>query len=196
VSSEGNNSDKTLNVSPIKRRSKISIQIEESKNKDNIEQEFSSEDDYYSDSEEYHAYDEIRNKNDEINVIKKFSIYFYFVFNQNKKYIIHICTETFNANNFHVHELIEYIVHEINNANIIIKYNNIDYSISLKDIEENDENEKFVFYSNNYEIKPYNFLTKNNTNNYCSSSLIKSIDEENIVLLSKEVLNIMILKKF
>ena len=103
-------------------------------------------------------------------MIKKFSIYFYFVFNQNKKYIIHICTETFNANNFHVHELIEYIVHEINNANIIIKYNNIDYSISLKDIEENNENEKIEFYSNNYEIKPYNFLTKNNTNNYCSSS--------------------------
>jgi len=109
---------------------------------------------------------------------------------------MHICTESFNVNNFHVHELIEYIVHEINNANIIIKYNNIDYSISLKDIEENDENEKFVFYSNNYEIKPYNFLTKNNTRNFCSSSLIKSIDEENIVLLSKEVLNIMILKKF
>jgi len=129
-------------------------------------------------------------------VIKKFNIYFYFVFNKNKKYIIHICTESFNVNNFHVHELIEYIVHEINNANIIIKYNNIDYSISLKDIEENDENEKFVFYSNNYEIKPYNFLTKNNTRNFCSSSLIKSIDEENIVLLSKEVLNIMILKKF
>ena len=129
-------------------------------------------------------------------MIKKFSIYFYFVFNQNKKYIIHICTETFNANNFHVHELIEYIVHEINNANIIIKYNNIDYSISLKDIEENNENEKLEFYSNNYEIKPYNFLTKNNTRNFCSSSLIKSIDEENIVLLSKEVLNIMILKKF
>ena len=129
-------------------------------------------------------------------MIKKFNIYFYFVFNKNKKYIIHICTESFNVNNFHVHELIEYIVHEINNANIIIKYNNIDYSISLKDIEENDENEKFVFYSNNYEIKPYNFLTKNNTRNFCSSSLIKSIDEENIVLLSKEVLNIMILKKF
>ena len=129
-------------------------------------------------------------------MIKKFNIYFYFVFNKNKKYIIHICTESVNVNNFHVHELIEYIVHEINNANIIIKYNNIDYSISLKDIEENDENEKFVFYSNNYEIKPYNFLTKNNTRNFCSSSLIKSIDEENIVLLSKEVLNIMILKKF
>ena len=129
-------------------------------------------------------------------MIKKFNIYFYFVFNKNKKYIIHICTESFNVNNFHVHELIEYIVHEINNANIIIKYNNIDYSISLKDIEENNENEKLEFYSNNYEIKPYNFLTKNNTNNYCSSSLIKSIDEENIVLLSKEVLNIMILKKF
>ena len=129
-------------------------------------------------------------------MIKKFNIYFYFVFNKNKKYIIHICTESFNVNNFHVHELIEYIVHEINNANIIIKYNNIDYSISLKDIEENDENEKFVFYSNNYEIKPYNFLTKNNNCNFCSSSLIKSIDEENIVLSSKEVLNIMILKKF
>ena len=34
----------TLDVSPIKKRSKTSIQIEESKNKENIEQEFSDED--------------------------------------------------------------------------------------------------------------------------------------------------------
>ena len=65
----------------------------------------------------------------------------------------------------------------------------------MKDIEENDEKEKFEFYSDNYEIKSYDFFTKNNTN-YCSTSLLKSINEENIILLSKEDLNIMIMKKF
>ena len=136
------------------------------------------------------------NINDDINEIKKLNIYFYFAFNKNKKYIIHICSESFNANNFHVYELIEYIIHEINNSNISIKYNNIDYSISLKDIEENDEEDKFEFYSNNYEIKSYDFFTKNNTHNYCSTSLLNSINEENIILLSKNLLNIMIMKKF
>ena len=136
------------------------------------------------------------NINDDINEIKKLNIYFYFAFNKNKKYIIHICSESFNANNFHVYELIEYIIHEINNSNISIKYNNNDYFISLKDIEENDEKEKFEFYSNNYEIKSYDFLTKNNTHNYCSTSLLNSINEENIILLSKNLLNIMIMKKF
>ena len=132
-----------------------------------------------------------------LNPIKKFNIYFYFSFNKKRKYLIHICKESFNVNNTKIYEFIEYIVHKINNANICIKYNNIDYSISLKDIEDNDENEKFKFYSNNYEIKPYNFLTNNNNkHSYRSISLLESIEEENITLLSKDELNIMIMKKF
>ena len=208
ISSEDKNSNRTsskfpknlfftLDVSPIKKRSKISIQIEESKNKENIEQVFSDEDydDYLSDFEEYNIDDE--NKlNYEFNQIKKFNIYFHFSFNKKRKYLIRICQESFNVNNTSIYDLIEYIVHKINNANICIKYNNIEYSVSLKDIDETDEKEKLEFYKNNYEIKPYNFLTKNNCNNYCSISSLKSIGDENITLISKNELNIMIMKKF
>ena len=172
------------------------MQIEESKIKDNIEQEFCDEDDYLSDFEEYNIGDEDKTINNEFNPIKKFNIYFHFSFNKKRKYLIRICQESFNANNTSIYDLIEYIVHKINNANICIKYNNIDYSISLKNIDESDEKEKLEFYKNNYEIKPYNFLTKNNGNNYSSISLLKSIEDDNITLFSKNELNIMIMKKF
>ena len=113
----------------------------------------------------------------EFNLIKQFNIYFHFSFNKKRKYLIRICQESFNANNTSLYELIEYIVHKINNANICIKYNNIEYSVSLKDIDETDEKEKLEFYKNNYEIKPYDFLTKNKGNNYNSISLLKSIED-------------------
>ena len=148
-----------------------------------------------SDFEEYNIDDE--NKiNYEFNQIKKFNIYFHFSFNKKRKYLIRICQESFNVNNTSIYDLIEYIVHKINNANICIKYNNIEYSVSLKGIDETDEKEKLEFYKNNYEIKPYNFLTKNNVNNYSSISSLKSIGDENITLISKNELNIMIMKKF
>ena len=149
-----------------------------------------------SDFEEYNIGDEDKTINNEFNPIKKFNIYFHFSFNKKRKYLIRICQESFNVNDTSIYDLIEYIVHKINSANICIKYNNIDYSVSLKDIEEIDEKEKLEFYKNNYEIKPYNFLTKNNGNNYSSISLLKSIEDENITLFSKNELNIMIMKKF
>ena len=180
ISSEDKNSNRTsskfpknlfftLDVSPIKKRSKISIQIEESKNKENFEQVFSEEedDDYLSDFEEYNM-DNENKLNYEFNPIKKFNIYFHFSFNKKRKYLIHICNESFNVNKTPIYELIEYIVHKINDSNICIKYNNIDYSISLKDIDESDEKEKLEFYKNNYGINSFNFLKNNNAHSYRS----------------------------
>ena len=172
------------------------MQIEESKIKDNIEQEFCDEDDYLSDSEEYNINDEDKTINNEFNPIKKFNIYFHFSFNKKRKYLIHICNESFNVNKTPIYELIEYIVHKINDSNICIKYNNIDYSISLKDIDESDEKEKLEFYKNNYGINSFNFLTNNNAHSYSPISFLNSIEDENITLLSKNELNIMIMKKF
>ena len=175
--------------------------IEENLNRDNIENEFNEdENEYLSDLDEdfyeYYLCNESFGINYESNSIKKFNIYFHLAFNRDKKYIIYISTESFIINNTHVSELIEFIVHRINNANISIKYENIDYLISLKDTEENDEKEKFEFYNNNYEIKSYDYLTRNNTHSYCSTDLLKSINEENIILSSKDELNILIRKKF
>ena len=175
------------------------MKIEESKNKENIEPEFGDEDDYLSDYEEQennNKNNNHRNINYDFNAFKKFNIYFHFAFNKTKKYLIHICNESFRINNsIHIYNLIEYIINKINNSNIIIKYNDIDYSISVKDIEGDDEKEKIDFYINNYDIIPFNFLSEHNSHSYCSTSLLKSIKEENIVLLSKDFLNIMILKK-
>ena len=78
----------------------------------------------------------------------------------------------------------------------MIKYDDIDYSISLKDLEDDDEeNEKLEFYNDNYEIKPFEFWTKNNCLSYSSSSLLSEIKEENLTFVSKNTLNVMLVKK-
>ena len=179
-----------------KKKSKISMKIEESNNKENIEQVF-DDDDYFSDLDENYNSDESQYINNNRTEIKKFNIFFYFEFNKRKQFIIPISTESFNANNIHVIDLIKYIIYKINNSNIIVKYNDDDYSISLKDLEDDDdEKEKLDFYNNNYEIKPYEFWNKNNSTSYCTSSLLSAINEENITFTSKNTLNVMIMKKF
>ena len=172
------------------------MKIEESNNKENIEQVF-DDDDYFSDLDENYNSDESQYINNNRTQIKKFNIFFYFEFNKRKQFIIPISTESFNVNNIHVIDVIKYIIYKINNSNIIVKYNDDDYSISLKDLEDDDdEKEKMDFYNDNYEIKPYEFWAKNNSTSYCTSSLLSTINEENITFVSKNTLNVMLMKKF
>ena len=179
-----------------KRKSKISMKIEENNKKENIEHEL-DEEDYFSDFDENCISYECHEINNNHTEIKKFNIYFYFEYNKRKKYIIPISTESFNANNIHIIELIKYVIYKINNSNIMIKYDDIDYSISLKDLVDNEEEEeKLKFYKDNYEIKPFEFWTKNNCTSYNTSSLLSEIKEENIIFSSKNTLNVMLVKKF
>ena len=179
-----------------KRKSKISMKIEENNQKENIEHEL-DEEDYFSDFDENCISYECHEINNNHTEIKKFNIYFYFEYNKRKKYIIPISTESFNANNIHIIELIKYVIYKINNSNIMIKYDDIDYSISLKDLVDNEEEEeKLKFYKDNYEIKPFEFWTKNNCTSYNTSSLLSEIKEENLTFVSKNTLNIMLVKKF
>ena len=179
-----------------KRKSKISMKIEEYNQKENIEYEL-DEEDYFSDFDENCISYECHEINNNHTEIKKFNIYFYFEYNKRKKYIIPISTESFNANNIYIIELIKYVIYKINNSNIIIKYDDIDYSISLKDLVDNEEEEeKLKFYKDNYEIKPFEFWTKNNCTSYNTSSLLSEIKEENIIFSSKNTLNVMLVKKF
>ena len=120
-------------------------------------------------------------------------MYFYFNFNKSKQYVIPVYTENFNIYETRIYDLIKYIVKKINNSNIIIKDNNIDYSVSLKDTEEEDN---IDFYINNYKIKPFEFWTKNDCIDFSPNSLIKSINEENINFFAKNPLNIMLIEKF
>ena len=179
-----------------KRKSKISMKIEENNQKENIEHEL-DEEDYFSDFDENCISYECHEINNNHTEIKKFNIYFFFEYNKRKKYIIPISTESFNANNIHIIELIKYVIYKINNSNIMIKYDDIDYSISLKDLVDNEEEEeKLKFYKDNYEIKPFEFWTKNNCTSYNTSSLLSEIKEENIIFSSKNTLNVMLVKKF
>ena len=185
-----------INKSCNKRKSKISMKIEENNQKENIEHEL-DEEDYFSDFDENCISYECHEINNNHTEIKKFNIYFIFEYNKRKKYIIPISTESFNANNIHIIELIKYVIYKINNSNIMIKYDDIDYSISLKDLVDNEEEEeKLKFYKDNYEIKPFEFWTKNNCISYNTSSLLSEIKEENIIFSSKNTLNVMLVKKF
>ena len=132
--------------------------LEEKKIMEEVNEEF-DEDNYFSDLEEENTYMESAQclNFKEINIIKKFNVYFYFDFNKNKKFVLPINTENFNIADFHIYDLIKYIVKKINNSNIVVKDNNINYSVSLKDIEDE---ENIDFYINNYEIKPFDFWTK------------------------------------
>ena len=134
------------------------------------------------------------------NASKKFIIYFYLNINKDNTFIIPIQTDFFKINKQYVYELIKYTVKKINNEKIKIKLNSIEYFVSLKDIENNENcgNDDFDFYINNYEIKPCkkkNHKPKNDSPSYHSSSLLKNIENENISFICKSPLNIMIREK-
>jgi len=169
--------------------------LEEKKIMEEANEDF-FEDEYLSDlDEEENIYVEnIQYLNNEINLIKKFNVYFYFDFNENKKYVLPITIENFNVADFHIYDLIIYIIKKINNSNIIIKDNNIKYSVSLRDVEDIEE-ENIDFYIKNYEIKPYNVLTKKDCSIFSPTDSLKSLNEENISFFSKNSLNVLLMKQ-
>ena len=157
--------------------------------------EENDENDYLTDLEDvsikYEGYKRNNNINYETNVIKKFNVCFYFDLNKDKKYSFNFNTDEFNADEYHIYNLIKYIVKKINDSNIVIKDNNDNYSVSLKDIDE----ENIDFYINNYEIKPFEFWKKKDFKSFSPNEMIKSINEEKIIFFSKNPLNVFLMKK-
>ena len=172
----------------------MSILLEERKITEEANEVF-DEDNYFSDLEEENVYTESAQSLNfkEINRIKKFNVYFYFDFNKNKKFVLPINIESFNIDDFYIYDLIKYIVKKINNSNFVVKDNNINYSVSLKDI---DDEENIDFYINNYEIKPFDFWSKKDCPIYSSKDSLKTIEEENISFFSKNPLNVLLMKQF
>ena len=120
-------------------------------------------------------------KNSDCNFInfKSFKVYFYFEINKNCNFICPIESDKFNVEKQHIYELLKNIVKLINNKNIIISHNNIKYTISLKDCDDNNDD----FYIKNYEIKPCkkkNFEPKFDLPSYDSYSLLENIVKERI----------------
>ena len=170
------------------------MKLEEMKLKEEIMEE-NGEEDYLSDLEDvsfkYEGNEINNNINYETNVIKKFNVCFYLDLNKDNKYSFNFNTNEFNGGVYHIYNLIKYIVKKINDSNIIIKYNNDNYSVSLKDIDE----ENIEFYINNYEIKPFEFWKKKDCQSFSPKEMIKSINEEKIIFFSKNPLNVFLMKK-
>ena len=181
-----------------KRRSKISIQIEEIENKRKESGEFNQE---LNDNMELEEYDKKLNENSRIyenneNKFAKFDVFFYFTL-KNKEFVFQIKTDFFNKNEQYIYELIKNIVKKINEKNIVINYNNANYIVSLKDCDDFEDNDK-RFYMENYEIKQCNIknLTPlDDTPSFSIDSLIKNIERKKLSFVSKTPLNIMIREK-
>ena len=184
-------------IQPNQKKSKLSAKLEEMKFREEI-MEDTDENDYLSDLEEeifnFEGYKKIEGNNNinyKSNEIKKFNVCFYFDLNKNKKYSFNFNTDELNSDEYHIYNLIKYIVKKINDSNIVIKDNNDNYSVSLKDIDE----ENIDFYINNYEIKPFEFWKKKDCQSFSPKEMIKSINEEKIIFFSKNPLNVFLMKK-
>jgi hypothetical protein len=178
-----------------RKKSKISIQMDELKNKTEF-------DEYFKELNDGNEYDEFENEFDydskNLNLAKnnedkyaKFNTYFYFKLNENNEFIFPIQSDIFNKSKQYVYELIKNIIKKINEKNLVINYNNIDYIVSLKDTEEEDIN----FYIKNYELKPCkkkNFKPKNDCPSFSPNSLLENVDNKLISFISKNSLNLML----
>ena len=175
---------------PKKRKiSKISLKLEEMKDKisSQNEKEFeASTDDIDADLE----FDEIPllSKSAEYlkkeNIFYKYNIYFSFLFDK-KEFSVSIESDVFNIYKNNVQDLIKNIINKINEKNIIIQNNKINYILSLKDSDEQD------FYKNNYELRNYK---KDEYIIYSSDLLLSEIKETKLNFVTKNYLNIMIRK--
>lgn len=167
----------------------------------------SEDDDYFKELNEEYKFDEFEDgdeynfnlknenlvKNDEDSHVK-YNTYFYFKLNKDKEFIFPIQSDVFNKNKQFTFELIKNIIKKINEKNIVIDYNNIDYIVSLKDAEDED----IEFYENNYELKPCkkkNFKPKDDCPSYSSNSLLENVDNKLISFISKNSFNIMLREK-
>ena len=169
--------------------SKISLKLEEMKDKisSQNEKEFeASTDDIDADFE----FDEIPllSKSAEYlkkeNIFYKYNIYFSFLFDK-KEFLVSIESDVFNIYENNVQDLIKNIINKINEKNIIIQNNKINYILSLKDSDEKD------FYKNNYELRTYK---KDEYIIYSSDLLLSEIKETKLNFVTKNYLNIMIRK--
>ncbi len=165
----------------------------------------SIDDDYLKELNEGNEFDEFENEYDfnlnNVHLVKQnedryaqYNTYFYFKLNKDKEFIFPIQSDVFNKSKQYIFELIKNIIKKINEKNIVINYNNIDYIVSLKDAEDED----IEFYEKNYELKPCkkkNFKPKDDCPSYSSNSLLENVDNKMISFISKNSFNIMLREK-
>lgn len=156
------------------------------------------DEDNYSDEENKNEHFNINNinSNNFINIYKKFEVYFYIELNNTEHFIFPIESDLLNVNNQYISDLIKNIVKKINENSFIIKYNSTEFNLSLK--ENENDNEDNTFYINNYEVrlcKKKTLIPKFDLPNFSPNSLLSNIMNEKISFISKSPLNIMVRNK-
>ena len=174
---------------PQKKRriSKLSLKLEELKNKTNQIEENDidiSTDDFEIDLDETRQSSITSENKSNENIYSKFEIYFSFLFN-NKEFLVSIESDVFNLNENIVQDLIKNIIYKINEKNIIFQHKKVKYIISLKDCEDPD------FYKDNYELR--NYETKD-FSKYPFDLPLSDIKDTKLYFVSKNCLNLMIRK--
>jgi len=174
---------------PQKKRriSKLSLKLEELKNKTNQIEENDidiSTDDFEIDLDETRRSSITSENKSNENIYSKFEIYFSFLFN-NKEFLVSIESDVFNLNENNVQDLIKNIIYKINEKNIIFQHKKVKYIISLKDCEDPD------FYKDNYELR--NYETKD-FSKYPFDLPLSDIKDTKLYFVSKNCLNLMIRK--
>ena len=175
--------------------SKISIQMEELKNKSNDDTQEITEENEFENEFDFNSKDFGFSKIEEDNSAE-FEAYFYFKLNGENEFIFPVKSDSFNKNEQYAYELIKNIIKKINEKNITIKYNNTNYTVYIKDEQDTEDAD---FYTENYELKPCkkkNFKPKSDCPSYSLNSLLKNIDKNKISFVSKSPLNIMLIEKF
>ena len=195
--------DNSFFVEEKRRISKISLHLEEIKQKNEIVNINKDIEDISTDEYD-HEFELEENKvgykppiKSSVNIrsqnsFSKFDIYFSFTYNKNEV-LLSLESDVFNLNKNTIQDLTENIIKKINDKNYMFKVNKINYILSLKDCEEDVDKD---FYTDNYALIDYNNPKKscNNFDNikYPSDLFLKDIKSSKLRLVCKSPLNIMI----
>ena len=94
------------------------------------------------------------------------------------------------------YDLIKNVILKINEKKIIINLNSVNYIVSLKDCEDEDNKN---FYEQNYELRHCCIKTlkpKFDSPKFCCNSLLKEFINENISFISINEINIMLIENY
>lgn len=160
-----------------------------------VKEEFDKEDSF---SDEFNENDSTNLETfniSELNNMKKFNVYFYFNLNNKKEYNFFIESDLLDINSQYGYDLIKNIIKKLNNECLSINKDSRRFILSLKDCENGDND----FYINNFELRKCNKKTLKPNKElppFSPNLLLNNIIDDNISLICKNNINIMLFEKY
>ena len=160
-----------------------------------VSEEFGEEDEFSEEFGENDNFNLGKTNISEINLMKKFKVYFYFNLNKKNEYNFFIESDLLNINNQYGYDLIRNIIKKVNNECRVINNDSKNFIISLKDCENEDDS----FYINNFELrkcKKTNLKPNKELPPFSSKLLLNNILDDSISLTCKNNIYIMLIEKY